>query len=274
MIIGNMRFFCSICFVFILLISNLIAEEYSERQKASAISINQDFFSSNAEGVEAPKDGQALLNACVERMPLEPLEMVGRITMRRRYGIEIKEFDFCVTTSLGADEPFSLYEIKDTSGKLLESVSIKRNKDGEHTILRTLGEERQKADPPNLTDSIQGSDVTWLDVSMDFVWWGEPELCGTEKIKGRLCDILRVKPLKGMQDCASVKLWVDRGQNMVLQAMQESANGTPLRKMWVRAVQKIDNQWVLRDIEVETTGASHRTKIHFDDVKRLSISAK
>ena len=41
--------------------------------------------------------------------------------------------------------------------------------------------------------------------------------------------------------------------------------------MWVRAVQKIDERWVMRDIEVETTGSGHRTRLHIDNVFSVEL---
>ncbi len=45
-----------------------------------------------------------------------------------------------------------------------------------------------------------------------------------------------------------------------------AADGRVIRKLWVRAVQKVDERWIFKDLEVETTGTAHRTRLHFDKV--------
>ena len=52
----------------------------------------------------------------------------------------------------------------------------------------------------------------------------------------------------------------------MLQAAQIAADGRVIRKLWVRAVQKVDERWIFKDLEVETTGTAHRTRLHFDKV--------
>lgn len=51
-----------------------------------------------------------------------------------------------------------------------------------------------------------------------------------------------------------------------MQAVQLDAAGRERRRLWVRAVQKIGGRWVFKDLEVETKGTGHRTRLHFDDV--------
>jgi predicted aldo/keto reductase-like oxidoreductase len=57
-----------------------------------------------------------------------------------------------------------------------------------------------------------------------------------------------------------------------MQATQNDEAGKETRRLWVRAVQKLevaenDERWVIKDLEVETTGSGHRTRLHFEDVK-------
>jgi uncharacterized Zn ribbon protein len=67
-------------------------------------------------------------------------------------------------------------------------------------------------------------------------------------------------------------VWLDKAQRVLMQATQNDSTGNETRRLWVRAVQKLevaegDERWVIKDLEVETTGSGHRTRLHFDDVK-------
>ena len=85
-------------------------------------------------------------------------------------------------------------------------------------------------------------------------------------MKGRNCVLLDVVPPEPDAGCAFVRLWVDSEIAFVLQAAQFGADGVERRRLWVRGVKKAAGRWVFKDIEVETHGTGHRTRLHFDDV--------
>ena len=228
----------------------------------------ESLFDSPATSTEAePISGECLLAECASRMPLEPLSMTGTLTMRKVYGVELKKFNFVVSIHWGAEKPRATYEILSTDGELLETVIATRKPDGPLELARFVGKDKVLAEAPALNSTVLGTDITWLDITLDFVWWTHPVLSGSGKVKGRLCDILEVEPASPMPKCAKARLWVDREQKMVMQAAQVDENGREVRKMWVRAVQKINKRWVLKDIEVETLGTGHRTRLHVEDVQ-------
>jgi len=52
----------------------------------------------------------------------------------------------------------------------------------------------------------------------------------------------------------------------VMQAEQLDPQGNPVRKMWVQRVKKMDDRWMIRDMEIETLNSGHRTQLFVDDV--------
>jgi len=209
-----------------------------------------------------------LLVSCIERLPSEPYEFTGNIVMRSAYGSEVKRFKFKSKISWVPGATSAEYEIFSTAGVLIETVSAAR-RGSVLTLTRTVGPEREPAPPPAPNDSVQGTDVTWLDIMMDFVWWKNPTLDGHEKIKGQNATIVRVEPSEPIPGCAAVRLWIDNEQQVILQATQIDENNKVTRRMWVRSVQKIDNEWLVKDIEVETPGKNLRTKITVESAKRV-----
>ncbi len=207
--------------------------------------------------------GTEILAECVSCMPSERMEMDGRLTLRRRYGIEIKELDFYAQVDLSQDggDAASFYEFRNLDGELVERVEF----DSKKGLVRTYG---AGGKTPLMSERIQGSDVTWLDVTFDYLRWGRAVFIGSDKVKGRECDMIDVFPPSGTVGFEKVRLWADHSQRVVMKAAQY-AGGKQVRTMWVRAVQKLDDKWVLRDLEVETIGSGHRTRIHFDGLKTV-----
>ncbi|MGI5869100.1 MAG: outer membrane lipoprotein-sorting protein [Kiritimatiellia bacterium] len=221
---------------------------------------------------EAPAEGRALLDACIARMPTEPLYMKGTLTMRKAYGVELKKYGYAVTLQWGAMPPAAKYDVFNLpGGGLVEAIEVVRDPSAGLGVRRFTGIERIQAEAPVLNERVLGTDITWLDITLDYLWWKNPTLGGSEKVKGRLCDILEVEPPAPLPGCAKARLWIDRDQQVLMRAAQVNENGRETRRMWVRAIQKVDGRWVLKDLEVETLGSGHRTRLHVDEVKVAQV---
>jgi hypothetical protein len=213
-----------------------------------------------AEGSAAPSSGEELLAQCVARMPAERVLLSGRLNMRKAYGVSLRMFDFSVEADLGADPQRFRYDLSDGGTNLL-SVTAVRDPESGLVLSRADG-----GPAPAPADAVLGTDLSWFDVGVDFVWWRDPVLAGTARLKGRTCDLLDVTPPKPTKECAKARLWIDRDQKVVMQAVQLDAWGRERRKLWIRTTQKVEGRWVFKDLEVETTGTGHRTRLHFEDV--------
>ena len=218
-------------------------------------------FDAPDEGSAAPASGEELLAQCAARMPAERILLSGHLNMRKAYGVSLREFDFAVEADLGSSPARFRYDLS-AGGSNLLSVAAVRDPARGLVLSRPDG-----APAPAPADAVLGTDVSWFDVGVDFVWWREPRLVGTDRLKGRTCDLLEVTPPEPTPDCARARLWIDRDQKVVMQAVQLDAAGRERRRLWIRAVQKVEGRWVFKDLEVETRGTGHRTRLHFESVR-------
>ena len=192
----------------------------------------------------------------------ERVFLSGTLNMRKRYGVSILECAFEVAADYRTPDTPTAYRLADEKGATLLAARTSRDPARGLVVERTDG----GAPPASPAEPILGTDVTWLDVGIDFVNWRNPALAGEDRLKGRVCDLLDVEPAAPTPGCAKARLWVDRAQKVVMQAAQVDENGREVRKLWVRAVQKVDDHWIFKDLEVETAGTGHRTRLHFDNV--------
>ncbi|MBQ9727036.1 MAG: outer membrane lipoprotein-sorting protein [Kiritimatiellae bacterium] len=214
-----------------------------------------------SEGTEAPADGAALLAECAARMPCERVMLAGTLNMRRRYGVSIRECAFEVAADWRTPDTPADYRLTDPeTGETLLAARSFRDPARGLVVERTDGGPA----PASPAEPILGTDISWLDVGIDFVSWRNPALAGEDRLKGRVCDLLDVEPPAPLPGCAKARLWIDRAQKVVMQAAQLDENGREVRKLWVRAVQKVDGHWIFKDLEVETPGSGHRTRLHFE----------
>lgn len=207
------------------------------------------------------------LAACTSNLPRERLLLTGTLSVRRQRGIVEAEHPFRLDLNWGSDPATatcSLYAPGGTSA--VERVVMQRH--GGRSQMALYGGPGLTVQPtPSLAGRVRGTDMTWLDLTLDFLWWPDARFDGRGSVLGRACDILVVTPPVPVPGCSAVRLWVDRRLHFLMQAEQLDPQGNPIRRMWVQRVRKIGDRWMIRDMEIETVGGSHRTRLYVDDLQ-------
>jgi len=190
-------------------------------------------FSTNA----TPRE---LVLSCRALIPAD-VELHGRIVLRNRKGIPQAEHDYVLTRKAG------------------------------QTALQIDG---QPYAPPvttnlqpstfNLQPTLLGTDVTWSDLTLDYLWWDDFSFDAEregETVHGQVCAVVLLK--KGVR---MVRVWVDRKTGALLQA-EELRDGKTVRRLWGTRIRKFGDRWMANVLEVETIGSGHRTKITVEELK-------
>lgn len=226
--------------------------------------------------------GQHILNAIVSRLPQQPMTVNGDIVVRKRRGVVLHELRFEVALDWGNDPATAQYSIMDPFGSELERFTVRHDAaagtDFEHVTKDT-------ASPPNkvsLHSRIQRTDMTWADLTLSFLWWPGSIVVGSDTIRGRQCFIIDVPAPTTNETviqasassistpCATVKLWVDSELLMLIQAQGQDAKGNLIRELWVDSLKKIDGQWMIKDLEVQSYPLRHRTRLR---IREISVAA-
>lgn len=176
-----------------------------------------------------PRD---LVMNCRTMIPAN-VELEGRIILRNRRGIVQSEYDYVLKRNNGKTD----LQLKDDDGK-----AVPFEKEGR--ILKT--------------------DVTWSDLTLDYLWWDDfsfDKERETETVHGQKCAVVVMK--KGER---TVRVWVDRKTGAMMQA-EEFSGEKPLRRLWGTRIKKFGNRWMANVMEVETIGSGHRTKITVEKMK-------
>ena len=213
-----------------------------------------------------PQSAREVLQGTLARFPVETLSLTGVLIVRRQRGIVLHEAGFAIELAWGEDPPRASYHLRDTFGRGRESLTVRRRPGGtaELTWLDAGGAVR--GTPPALTDFVQETDITWLDLTLAYLWWPDARLDGEGDFRGSICDLVRVIPPEPVPGCAAVRLWVDRRLRFLRQVEQLDAADRRVRRMWVSSVGKIGDRWMIRDMEVERPGTGQRTKLHVEDL--------
>ena len=187
-----------------------------------------------------------ILANCRAMLPSEPVTMTGSIVLRNRRGIPSGEYDYTLNSDRTATPAKLALEFREhDSTNVLER----------HEILRP---------GPVPEGKVLKTDVTWLDLTLDFLWWPKVEFDAEregETVHGQKCDVILIS--NGEKQ---VRAWCDKKTGCLMQA-EELKNGKPRRRLWGTRIKKFDGRWFPNVLEVETLGSGHRTKIIVDDLK-------
>lgn len=211
-----------------------------------------------------------LLSDVLARLPQQPLQVRGDIVVRHRHGIVDRSFRFDMQLRWGSEPAEACYTIRDAFGNSLEQMTVRRAGGGEPTFFYAVGDPPAPAPMPGLYDAVQGTDVSWTDLSLSFLWWRGGSVVATNEVRGRRCYVVEVPapPSAGretapgkMAPYRSVRLWIDAEIHMLLQAEGLNASGRAVRRLWVKSFKKVNDTWMIKDLEVQEANSGRRTKL-------------
>ena len=171
--------------------------------------------------------------------------MKGEIVLRNRRGIPSGEYGYTLRSDRTVTPARLTLEFREhDSTNILER----------HEILRP---------GPVPEGRVLKTDVTWLDLTLDFLWWPKAEFDAEregETVHGQKCDVILIS--NGRKQ---VRAWCDKKTGCLMQA-EELKDGKPRRRLWGTRIRKFGGRWFPNVLEVETLGSGHRTKIIVDDL--------
>lgn len=207
-----------------------------------------------------------LLSRVVAALPAVPLTVTAQLQSRTRTGEREKTLNAEMRLDWCGHPPSARYTVRDAFGEDLEALHIEWRK-GRRTYRHFAGAELEPGELTDLQAPVQGTDVSWTDLSLSFLWWPGGETVGAEKIKGRTCCIVDLPaPPDEAGAYAGVRLWIDPQINLLLQAAAYDAAGEPLRLLEVKSFKKIRDVWVIQNIDIQTLPSRHRTQLRVKDV--------
>lgn len=215
-----------------------------------------------------------ILTDVVSRLPRQPLLISGRLFVRRRKGVILQELRFEMELHWGATPPRAVYTIRDRFGSALEQLTFARPTGRAMDVTYALGDPPATNTPPDLYEPIQDTDLSWVDLSLAFLWWKGGEIVGHDEVRGRRCLVIDVPspgkpPSEGAASYARVRLWVDERIRMLLQAEGYDRQGEAVRRLWIESLKKVDDRWMIKDMEIQSV-PDRRTKLRVDEVEDLS----
>jgi hypothetical protein len=101
-------------------------------------------------------------------------------------------------------------------------------------------------------DSVRGTGITYEDLSLSFLYWKDPKILGEETIRSRKAWKMELQGARASSQYGAARLWIDQESGALLRIEGYNRDGKLLRRFEVISAQKIDGQWMLKQMRVET----------------------
>lgn len=128
----------------------------------------------------------------------------------------------------------------------------------------------EKVTPAQFDHKIRGTDVTYEDLSLRFLYWPNAEVLGADNIRTRNCWKLQLRAPSGQSQYATVLLWVDKASGALMRLEGYDAAGRLTKRFEVVSAQKIDNRWFLKQMRIEQLepGTKHVQSRTYLEIKK------
>ena len=109
------------------------------------------------------------------------------------------------------------------------------------------------------SDLVQGSDISYEDISLRFLYWPGAEVQGEERMLLQPCWKLAVPAPAGSDSQYSrVTLWVEKDSGALMQAEAFDKAGKFARRFKVISGQKIAGGWYLKQMRIEAPAGGRK----------------
>ena len=102
--------------------------------------------------------------------------------------------------------------------------------------------------------------VTIEDLSLGFLYWPDARLLGRESVRSRAAWKIELRPGRNGTEFAVVRLWLDVESGALLRIEGFDQSGRLSRRFEVVSGQRIDGQWMLKQMRIERFSPENSTR--------------
>ena len=131
--------------------------------------------------------------------------------------------------------------------------------DDASTLEERKGGRTEPVSPAKYDDSVRGGLLTYEDLAMRFLYWKNPKLLGEEKVGPSTAFKIEIPAPPTATEYGVVRVWVDKNSGALTRIEGYDRKGRLSKTFTVVEVQKIDGQWMLKQMRVERMDPETRT---------------
>jgi len=146
-----------------------------------------------------------------------------------------------------------------------------RLQENQFDLLEIIGGKTVKFSNKKLAQTINGTDLSFEDLSMRFLYWKNNSIVGEEKISGQKCHQVRLINPNASGDYMIVDAWIHQKYGALMRVVGYDAKGNPLKKFQVTDLMKVGKEYTLKRMRVDSltnNKVSGTTYLEFNKPKK------
>src|ERR1700674_4556828 len=102
-----------------------------------------------------------------------------------------------------------------------------------------------------LSESVRGTDITYEDLSLRFIYWKNAKFEGEQRVRTITCSIVLVPPSTRNSEYGSVRLWIAKDRGALIKAEGYNLQGKAIKRFEVISAQQIEGKTIFKQIRIE-----------------------
>ena len=182
---------------------------------------------------------------------------------------EYRKLQVHTTLDYGAAVPMAQYSVFDNFGTLREVMQVRFPQDGQPELHHFVGDSKIPNPAFESDQLIEGLQFGWNELSLAFLWWPNAKTIDRGYTKARQTFIVDISvPGEVKLPYQKIRVHIDQREKFIYKAIAYHEQNGPIREIEANRLMKIDNLWMVKDIEIKAWPGPIKTVVTVEDVKR------
>ena len=145
------------------------------------------------------------------------------------------------------------------------------------SLSERVGGKTAPVKPARYDDPVRNTGITYEDLFLRFLYWKRPKLLGEDTIRSRRAWKIELQAWGTSSQYGVARLWIDQESGALLRIEGYNREGKLLRRFEVISAQKIDGQWMLKQMRVETLDPDSgkiRNRTYLEVLGKSAVTSK
>lgn len=132
-----------------------------------------------------------------------------------------------------------------------QEIQLRLDEDGSE-LRERIGGKSGVVKPAKNEERVRGSNITYEDLALRVLYRPRAKLLGTEILRTRNCWKIEMQGGRDNSGYAAARLWIDRSNGALMRMEGFDMKGRKIKRFEVLSAQKIDGQWMLKSMKIES----------------------
>jgi outer membrane lipoprotein-sorting protein len=110
---------------------------------------------------------------------------------------------------------------------------------------------RQILSSSKLQEPVRGTDVTYEDLSLRFIYWKDAKLSGEQRVRAITCSIVDVQPPSRNTAYSTVRLWIAKDRGALIKVEGFDWQAKLIKRFEIISGQKVEGKTIFKQIRIE-----------------------